>query len=283
MNSYLIINADDYGRTPGVSRGIREAHRHGPVSSTTVIINQPSAIADLLQAREETPELSIGLHLNLTLGTPILPGGQIGSLVTPSGQFLSRDQLFHRLQSINPDHVYAEWRAQIEFMIDRFQKPDHLDSHHHVALLNPDIWDKCLGLAKEYACPVRPPFPTDLHEKALEAFIPPDCLAFAKDVAPSMLRDSGVGSPDAFLAGFFAAGATGSKLDQLLVQALPGATELMCHPGYADQALIGASGYASEREHELRLLTRPGFAEALRAAGWTLTTFRTLWPSKSTD
>jgi hypothetical protein len=279
VNSFIIINADDYGRTPGVSRGIREAHLGGIVSSTTVLINQPNAMDDLLQARDETPDLSIGLHLNLTLGNPILPGEQISSLVTSSGQFLPRDGLFQSLHAIDPEHVYAEWQAQIEMMTDCFQKPDHLDSHHHVALLNSEIWGKCLWLAKEYACPVRPPFPDDLGEAALGSFIPPESMEFAKEVAPAMLREYGVNSPDAFLAGFFAAGATQSKLDQILGQARPGVTELMCHPGCADPALIGSSGYAFEREKELQLLTSPGLEETLRAAGWTLTTYHTLWPS----
>jgi predicted glycoside hydrolase/deacetylase ChbG (UPF0249 family) len=279
VNSFLIINADDYGRTPGVSGGIREAHRRGIVSSTTVLINQPNAMDDLLRARDETPDLSTGLHLNLTLGNPILPGERIASLVTPSGQFLPRDRLFQNMHAIDPGHVYDEWHAQIELMTDQFQKPDHLDSHHHVALLNSEIWGKCLRLAKEFACPIRPPFPDDLGEAALGSFLPPESLEFAKEVAPAMLREYGVRSPDAFLAGFFAEGAAQSKLDQVLGHARPGVTELMCHPGYADLTLIGASGYAFEREHELQLLTSPGLEETLRAAGWTLTTYHALWPS----
>jgi predicted glycoside hydrolase/deacetylase ChbG (UPF0249 family) len=73
MTLRLIVNADDYGRTPGVSRGIREAHRRGIVTSTTCMMNMPAVVDDIALALEETPRLGLGVHLVLTSGRPLLP------------------------------------------------------------------------------------------------------------------------------------------------------------------------------------------------------------------
>ena len=67
----LIINSDDYGRTPEISRGIREAHLRGVVTSTTCMMNIPTTAADIADALKETPELGMGVHLVLTMGSPI--------------------------------------------------------------------------------------------------------------------------------------------------------------------------------------------------------------------
>jgi predicted glycoside hydrolase/deacetylase ChbG (UPF0249 family) len=277
MTANLIVNADDYGRTSDVSRGIREAHQHGIVTSTTVLINLPSSTADLFQATQEAPQLAIGLHLNLTLGFPILPAECIPSLVAQNGHFLGRDLLFQRIRSINPEDVYAEWRAQIEFMLSVYKRPDHLDSHHHVALLSPEIWEVCLRLAREFNCPVRPPIPGDLTSTELEAFLPPSSIEFAMESAVAQLGESGVPSPDLFLAGIFGEGATRARLNSRLRQPRAGISELMCHPGYSSEILAGSSGYSLQREHELQLLTEPELQESIHDAGWTLTSYGELW------
>ena len=69
MCKKLIINADDYGRSPGVSRGILRAHREGIVTSTTAMINQPKVEAQLAEALT-CPELGIGLHLVFSAWLP---------------------------------------------------------------------------------------------------------------------------------------------------------------------------------------------------------------------
>ena len=67
----LIINSDDYGRTPDISRGIRDAHLRGVVTSTTCMMNIPTTASDIAVAVQETPKLGMGVHLVLTMGRPI--------------------------------------------------------------------------------------------------------------------------------------------------------------------------------------------------------------------
>ena len=74
----LIVNADDFGLTAGVSRGILEAGGRGIVTSTTLLVNRdipPAQIEEL-----QVSELGVGVHLNLTLGAPVSDPREVGQL-----------------------------------------------------------------------------------------------------------------------------------------------------------------------------------------------------------
>ncbi|HCS39550.1 MAG TPA: hypothetical protein DIW44_08195 [Anaerolineaceae bacterium] len=81
MSKRLIVNADDYGHTHGVSQGIRLAHLRGIVTSTTAMMNYRGAEDDLRKATHECPRLGLGLHLVLTSGNPVLPVEKVPDLV----------------------------------------------------------------------------------------------------------------------------------------------------------------------------------------------------------
>ncbi len=83
----LIINSDDYGRTPEISRGIREAHLHGVVTSTTCMMNIPTTAEDVAVALKETPTLGMGVHLVLTMGNPISAPETVPSITDENGHF----------------------------------------------------------------------------------------------------------------------------------------------------------------------------------------------------
>src|SRR5262245_65160358 len=61
---YLIVNADDFGQSPGINRGIIEAHEHGIVTSASFMTRWPFAGEAASYSREH-PKLSVGLHLDL--------------------------------------------------------------------------------------------------------------------------------------------------------------------------------------------------------------------------
>src|SRR5688572_29609901 len=128
----LIVNSDDYGRTPEISRGIREAHLRGVVTSTTCMMNIPTTADDIAVARKETPELGLGVHLVLTMGNPISAPDTVRSITDENGQFFKYRALVEQLPRIRTDEVKREWRAQVEaFVKASGRKPTHLDSHHH--------------------------------------------------------------------------------------------------------------------------------------------------------
>jgi len=74
----LIVNADDYGLTAGVSRGILDSHRRGIVTSTTLLVNRPVDPALIEQLKASG--MGVGLHMNLTLGPPVAPAKRVDGL-----------------------------------------------------------------------------------------------------------------------------------------------------------------------------------------------------------
>ncbi len=240
MSIYLIVNADDFGISAGVSRGILEAHRQGIVTSTSLMANMPDAAESIRMAREDAPHLGIGLHLNLSFGAPVLPPEQVPSLVTTTGRFVSTfEQLRAKAPLFNPDEVRAEFVAQFErFIALAGQPPDHLDSHHNISYWHLAGFDAMLTLAQDYGLPIRSPEPMDAAQQAI----------LAKHTRPAWPRMV-TAQPD-----FFDTGATLEALHGI-IQALPrGVSELPTHPGYAAGL---TEVYAEPRENELRILTDP--------------------------
>src|SRR5918999_6510924 len=92
----LVVNADDFGISRGVNRGIVEAHRSGLVTSASLMANLPSA-EDALTRAAICPDLGLGLHLTLTAGRPLLPPAAVPTLVDPDGQFYVLGSLLARL------------------------------------------------------------------------------------------------------------------------------------------------------------------------------------------
>ncbi len=208
MSRFLVVNADDFGLTLGVSRGILDAHRRGIVTSTTALANLPPQPAlDAEAARQST--LGLGLHFNLTWGTSVSPASAVPSLLDGEGRFHRDPRMV--AERAAPDEVRREAEAQLEAFARRFgRSPTHLDSHHHVHRI-PGVLDPLVGVVLSTGLPLRSQEPR-LREG---------------------LRRQGVRTPDHFVGGD--GPAPYWTLDRLLesLAALPlGVTELMCHPGY---------------------------------------------------
>jgi predicted glycoside hydrolase/deacetylase ChbG (UPF0249 family) len=130
----IILCADDYAMTQGISRAIGELAAARRLSATSVIVTSPHwpAVAPRLLAHRG--HLSIGLHLNLTWGAPL------GSMprLAPHGRFPSLATLLARASMGLLDA--AEIAAEIQRQLDALEAglraaPDHIDSHQHVHVL----------------------------------------------------------------------------------------------------------------------------------------------------
>lgn len=237
----LIVNADDFGLTAGVSRGILEAHGKGIVSSTTMLVNRP--IDPALVGALKASALGVGLHLNLTLGAPVSDPRRVPSLVDGEGKFV-RDarQAAARAKA-------EEARIELGAQIDAFRKlmgrfPTHLDSHHHVGRHEP-----ILALILEFARAIRVPVRSgDAQVRA----------------AARRLK---LRTPDHFMGGSGPEAYWSSERLLAHLASLPdGVSEFMTHPGYFDQDLAG-SRYGAQREVELEGLTDPRVRESVDARG----------------
>ena len=265
----LIINSDDYGRTPEISRGIREAHVRGVVTSTTCMMNIPTTADDITMALNESPDLAMGVHLVLTMGRPILPREQVPTIVDENGNHLKYNAFIDNIPALNMDEVKAEWRAQIEeFIKAAGRKPTHLDSHHHSSYFSPDLFRGMLDLAKEYDCPIRYPLLPDND----------DSREFSDTTkhAPALLQEFNPRRPDVFFVNFYDETATRENLLNIINSVGDGTSELMCHPGYVDADFAKESVYNLQREKELKILTDPAIKDAIESQGIQLITFADL-------
>jgi len=286
MDKLLIVNADDYGRAPGVSRGILAAHRKGIVTSTTVMVNQPGVEEQLAEALA-CPGLGVGLHLVYTAWRPVLSPEAVPGLVDDKGLFLEQHDVWARAERIPLDQLQAELTAQLERFVGLAGRlPDHLDCHHFVHLY-PPFFQVYADLAARFHLPLRVPFPpeTEFEHAArtlpfLEGF-PRDLVRGMIVTNSALIKARRLAHPDRFISTFF--GREALTLEALLglLETLPGGvTELMCHPGYDDPALA-ASSYRAEREIELHLLTHPAVQDRVKALGIEMVTFSALCRSIS--
>ena len=140
----LILNADDFGLSQSVNKGILECLDEGLVSSTTMMMNTPYTDEAIKLAKDRELK-NIGIHLNLTYGKSVLPASEIPSLVDENGTFHYVCMLGYYTQYVD---AKKELRAQIEKFLDSGLKPDHLDHHHYFNEI-PNILKAYLELAQD--------------------------------------------------------------------------------------------------------------------------------------
>jgi predicted glycoside hydrolase/deacetylase ChbG (UPF0249 family) len=138
LPAYLIVNADDYGYSEGVSRGILEAAREGVVTATGILANSPR-FDDHARELLAVDRVDAGVHLDLTAGPPLtsrlasaLSGSNAGS---PPGK--ARVALSVLSGRIAPDAVEEEWDAQIRRCLEAGIRVRFLNSHEHLHMLPP--------------------------------------------------------------------------------------------------------------------------------------------------
>lgn len=122
MQKYLIVNADDFGQSHGVNRGIVRAHRNGVVTSASLMVHGAAAAAAAAKAREN-PWLGVGLHIDL-------------------GEWMYRDGGWEPVYEVvaldDARAVEREADRQLAIFLQLTgHEPTHLDSHQHVHLREP--------------------------------------------------------------------------------------------------------------------------------------------------
>jgi len=280
MTRQLIVNADDFGRTHGVSAGILRAHLDGIVTSTTAMMNMPGVAADLHQARSEAARLGLGVHLNFTAGRPLLPPEWCASLVDGHGHFLTQEAILAKPDRIKPDELRAELKSQITTFKNAMNMlPDHLDAHHFVHLY-PPLFEVYLDLADSFKLPVRIPFPrqaADLDRvPPIIGDLPPETAKSIGRADQQQLAARPVKTTDHFVATFYDKTISVPFLMEILASLPQGSSELMTHPGLLDDQLRAESKYSTQREDELAVLTNPQIIDYLAQLDIQLITFADL-------
>jgi chitin disaccharide deacetylase len=280
MSRQLIVNADDFGRSRGVSDGILRAHRDGIVTSTTAMMNMPGVTHDLQRAASEAPRLGLGVHLTFTAGRPLLPVDWVSSLVDEHGHFLSQDAIMLQPTRLNSDELLSELKTQVNaFQSALGRRPDHLDAHHFVHLC-PPLFRVYLDLADSLELPIRLPIPRQPAAlepiPALLGSLSAEVLEPILQADQALLAGRSIRTTDHFVLSFFGRDTSVADLLDWLAHLPDGVTELMTHPGLADERLRAESSYTVEREYELATLTDPQVLAQVQKLGIALITYAQL-------
>jgi len=274
----LIVNADDFGYTGGVNRGIVEACTRGIVTSTSLLANG-AAFEDAVEQAGRTPGLDVGFHLNLAEGRPLSRPDRVPHLVGPQGTFLGLRAFGLRLlaRAVPLAELERECAAQVERLLAAGIRPSHLDTHQHTHM-HPRVALAVSRTAQRYGIlwvrrlfeNVLPPIREGAwRRRAIAAGSRLLSSRFNHQLAAHGLR-----APD-FFTGFTLTGRLKRPALEATLSALPeGVTELMCHPGYHDAELEAASTrLRREREVEFEAVADSAWHTWLSERGIVLTSF----------
>lgn len=245
----LIVNADDFGLTPGVNRAIAELHQAGVVTSTTLMARGPAA-EQAIEIALSTPTLGVGCHIVLADGQPVLPPEAIPHLAEPAtgslgasvARFLATLHRSPRSHRAMLREIEAETTAQIALLLSRGLRLTHIDTHKHLHMF-PSVLRTVLRAARAAGIrAVRNPFEPLW---ALRATHTPSWLRLAEILALRSLQPtcSRIIAEEGFVTtgGTVAVLGTGNldtaTLNSLLRNLQPGTWELVTHPGYNDADL----------------------------------------------
>ena len=264
---FLIVTADDFGLHESINEAVELASRAGTLSAASLMIGAP-ATADAIRRARELPGLSIGLHLVLTDGTPLLPPERIPALVNAHGRF--RNSLFsdgtrYFLSLSARRQLEAEIRAQFEAFASTGLTLDHVNAHNHFHT-HPTVLGMMLRIGREFGLQaMRLPYePTPRSERSgwlrgLSGYAIRGWFQLMK----RRLEDAGVMCND-WLYGIRHTGAMNEqRLLERLRQLPPGVTEIYLHPATQSGAAIAHSMSHYNHRDELAALRSPRVRAAL--------------------
>ncbi len=190
----LIVNADDFGQSPGVNEGIIAAHERGIVTSTSLMVRWPAARVAADYARSHAT-LGVGLHVDL---------GEM--------RYSGKDEKWVQMYEVVSHDDAAAVRCEAERQLASFltlvgRAPTHLDSHQHVHMHEP-VRAILVELAASLAVPLRSCTPAirycgDFYGQASKGYAYPDGISVG-------------------------------RLVKVIGDLPPGTTELGCHPGLGE-------------------------------------------------
>ena len=285
----LIITGDDYGMCEAVNDAIEECLAAGTMSATCVMTNMP-ACAPAAALRSRFPRASVGLHWNVSQGTPLLGAKAVPSLAAGTGQFAP--SLRHRWLAGRIDR--AELRAELTAQYERFcalaGTPDFWNTHQNVHVL-PGLFQFFVAVAGELKIPAmrsHERFTVPARGTPLSYALRHPMYWLKGEVIhrwSNTARSRGVRMPDGrlylpgYVAGQYMPSVPLRRLDWRRVRS---AVELIIHPANrADSSLLGSLTESRLREYER--FRDPRLAAALRRAGIDLVGFDALGGSRAAE
>jgi predicted glycoside hydrolase/deacetylase ChbG (UPF0249 family) len=277
---YLIINADGYGFTAGVSRAIEECIEFGTVRSLSANVNFKHA-ERLVQLLRKHPELSVGCHLNPIVGRPVLAPDKVPTLLDENGEFFYKTFTRRFMRgSIRLVELRAEMLAQVEKVRELAGIAfSHIDFHMGLHRL-PRLYELFLEVVRQSGVGrIR----THRYLVGMESSCPrlgqlsylcASPLRTPKFLWNLWLRQKAkaqhLAMPDRRVEithlGYRPNTITVTNYLNLLRNLPHGFNEFVAHPGYIDEDLKRWSTYLEPRPLERQVLLSPEFRDALETS-----------------
>ena len=243
--SRLIINADDFGLTSGVNRAISELH-HGGVLTSATLMAKAGATSEAIRIALTTPSLGVGCHVVLVDGEPVLPPGQVPSLIDKRTGCFPRDltTFLPRLLTgrIRAAEIEAEAAEQIALLQNAGLHLTHIDTHKHTHMFPPVLAPLLRAARKAGIGAVRNPFEPEWAVRITpraSLLRTAEVLALRRlgPVFRRMIARANIATTDGTIA-VAGTGSFDSDTVRALLGELPeGTWELVTHPGYNDADL----------------------------------------------
>lgn len=221
----LIMNGDDFGITRGVNAAMIDCFSKGYLSSTSMMVNMPAAkeASELMKA---CPKLSVGIHLNLTVGKPLT---DCPSLVKADGTF--NKNMLKDSSMVDVKEMECELRAQMErFIALTGQKPTHINSHHGIEQIRGAEAIVC-QLSREYDLPVRRFFTLPSGNHPDVDYVIPEAKLF--------FDFNSFATPEKVIELFSKEDLESDRI-----------YEYACHPGYVDYEILQISSLTTGRVYD---------------------------------
>lgn len=127
----LVINADDFGASPGANAAILRAHRDGVLTTASLMVNGPAAEEAVRIARAH-PRLGVGLHLAFVCGTAALSARENPGLADEQGE-LDPNPVRAGFRYFVHRGLKDALRREMAAQFDRFSRTglvlDHVNGH----------------------------------------------------------------------------------------------------------------------------------------------------------
>ena len=293
----LIINADDFGMTPGVNRAVLEAHQNGILTSTTLMVTG-NAAEDAMRLATDAKTLDVGCHVVLLEGTPMLPAKEIPSLATLTADGSTR---FRRsfgafikaalTGRLHGEDIYREAKAQITSLRAAGFDVPHVDTHKHAHVF-PSVFRPLLRAAVDCGVrAVRNPFEPSRamgwnaawRRRDLWArYVPVRMLRAFSEAFLEECATLGLSTPQGTF-GITLTGFADSRSFLDLLDRVPAGTwELLCHPAYEDDLWRKLGPRPGSGARELELLLSPVVRDCIRDNGIVLTSYNDVYAGTRT-
>jgi predicted glycoside hydrolase/deacetylase ChbG (UPF0249 family) len=283
----MILCADDYGISPGVSRGIRQLLARGRLSATSCMVGFPEVEDELRALRAYRESVDIGLHFVLTDHAPLASHPDSSGLLDANGRLLPFSRLARRAYRNRLDE--GAIARELTSQLDRFVEwlgfaPDFIDGHQHVQQL-PGVRNALAAvvradprLANVYVRVGKLPRigPKALSSSPSWSTLLGSCaIAFPSRGAGRVFAAAGIRTNDRLL-GYYPAeqGLAFEAVFAWYASLRPSARDVFsCHPGTMDPILEARDSLTSEREEVLGFLASDAFEERLASSGLALNRF----------